>query len=398
MKSLEIKNFQSHKETLIEFHPGVTYLIGDNDAGKSAIMRSLLWMVENSPSGFSFKSHFAGKKENTSVMLEFDDQTVTRERGSSINQYRVGSEEYKALASKVPEDIAELINLDSINLQSQYAPYFLLCETPGKVAERFNEVFNLQKIDSSLGNIKKVINKANADSTRASEQSKKLTKNIENLSWIDDFRIKLVVLENKEINKNEKIEIIEKADNVLLKIKVVEEELVDTKKVLAIEEPYLELVQKDKELNILKDKVNVASKIVDEIETVDERLVDVRKIVQYKDDVAALISALERNKEAKKQIKEIEKATQDIISIQKQIEENKVVRYEGIVDKLLKKSEQVDDITTKGKNIADVVRGIIKMREKIKTETKLVKAQEVEYEKMLEELGVCPLCGQEIKK
>ena len=58
----------------------------------------------------------------------------------------------------------------------------------------------------------------------------------------------------------------------------------------------------------------------------------------------------------------------------------------------------MDDITTKGKNIADVVRGIIKMREKIKTETKLVKAQELEYEKMLEELGVCPLCGQEIKK
>jgi chromosome segregation ATPase len=395
MKSLEIKNFQAHKDTLIDFHPGVTYLIGDNDAGKSAIMRSLRWVVKNSPTGFSFKSHFADKKENTSVALNFEDETVTRERGSSINQYRVGSEEYKALASKVPEDIAELINLDEINLQSQYAPYFLLCETPGKVAEKFNEVFNLQKIDSSSGNIKKVINKASADSTHASEESKKLIKNIENLSWIDDFASKLAVLENKETNKNEKIEIIKKADNVLLKIKTIEAELVDSKKVLAIEGMYLEIVQKEKELNILKEKVNSVSKIVSSIETINRQLVDVQKIIQYEDDVDALISTLEKNNKIKEQIKIIEKVTQDIITIQKQIEENKV-QYEGIVDDLLEKSKQVEEITTKGKKIADVVREIIKVRAKIKAGIESTKKNKLKYEKMLKDLGVCPLCGKKI--
>ena len=55
-KGLEIENFESHKDTQIDFDNGVNAIIGTSDSGKSSIRRAIEWAIHNRPQGFGFKS------------------------------------------------------------------------------------------------------------------------------------------------------------------------------------------------------------------------------------------------------------------------------------------------------------------------------------------------------
>ena len=57
LTSLTIKNFQSHKDSTLQFSPNVNVILGHNDSGKSAIFRAIDFVVFNSLSGDSFVRH-----------------------------------------------------------------------------------------------------------------------------------------------------------------------------------------------------------------------------------------------------------------------------------------------------------------------------------------------------
>jgi len=45
INSLTIQNFQSHKNTTLEFDNGINIIIGQSDSGKTAIIRALNWVI-----------------------------------------------------------------------------------------------------------------------------------------------------------------------------------------------------------------------------------------------------------------------------------------------------------------------------------------------------------------
>ena len=51
IKSVELKNFQSHNQSRLEFCDGVNIIVGASDSGKSAILRGLFWVLYNNPNG-----------------------------------------------------------------------------------------------------------------------------------------------------------------------------------------------------------------------------------------------------------------------------------------------------------------------------------------------------------
>ena len=134
--TIEIENFQSHRHTTVQLSPGVNVIKGRSHSGKSSVMRAIRWALLNQPRGENFVSHFKGDKEVTSVGIQFDDgRHATRlRRGGSKNGYESSSGSFKALRSDVPEEITEITKMEAINVQMQGAPYFMLSETPGKVA------------------------------------------------------------------------------------------------------------------------------------------------------------------------------------------------------------------------------------------------------------------------
>ena len=146
--SLTIHNFQSHELTEMEFHPGVNIIVGSSDSGKSAILRSFRWVLENRPGGLAFCRY--GAKEVAVRVRLADGGDVWRERGKTLNQYRLGDQAFKAPGTDVPREIAEVLDIAPVNVQGQFDAPFLLSESGGAIARRLNEIADLGSIDLTL--------------------------------------------------------------------------------------------------------------------------------------------------------------------------------------------------------------------------------------------------------
>src|SRR5665647_764854 len=77
IKSLEIHNVQSHKDTFLEFDPGVNVIIGSSDSGKTAILRAIKKVVFNRPLGDSFISNWA---KEYFIRITTSEDTITRSK------------------------------------------------------------------------------------------------------------------------------------------------------------------------------------------------------------------------------------------------------------------------------------------------------------------------------
>lgn len=208
IKKHKIKNYQSHKNTELEYVPGVNIIIGESDKGKSSIYRNFRWGVWNKPSKVSRWC----KKPDTESLLEFDNGVVHRKKISKFDGY---NDEFKALRGSVPDEIKNIHNLSEINFQSQHDSHFLITETPGNVAKKLNEIVDLEVIDSSV--------KAATSNLNSIEKSiKSLESDIENderelegLKWIDYFENLLQQQSDTSKSIFELIEKINSLDEIL---------------------------------------------------------------------------------------------------------------------------------------------------------------------------------------
>ena len=86
IKKLVLNNFLSHKDTCLNFEPGITVFVGHNGSGKSSIVDSITFAL--------FNEHT--RKSNKNLITKGIDKSLPEESGSSvIMDFSVGSVEYK---------------------------------------------------------------------------------------------------------------------------------------------------------------------------------------------------------------------------------------------------------------------------------------------------------------
>lgn len=199
IQNLKIENFQSHKKTELDLHPGVNVVVGPSDSGKTAIIRALRWLVWNRPAGETFRSNWGG---DTSVIATIDGTEIRRVR-SKENAYAVGKPggEYQiflALQHGVPEEIQKLLNINEINLQQQLDAPFLITESPGTVAAHFNHIANLEKIDESLKSIQGDVRNLSQTKKLQEESLKAHEERLEEFNYLGDAERDLEALEEMQ--------------------------------------------------------------------------------------------------------------------------------------------------------------------------------------------------------
>lgn len=204
IKKLVLKNIQSHRETALEFDPGINTIIGSSNAGKTAILRALYWLKYNRPLGIdTLASHWAltdkgNLKDEMSIEFENGNGTVIRRRTSKENQYIVNGKILNVVKSDVPAEVESAVSLTDTNIQKQLDEPFLLSETSGNVARYFNNIVRLDIIDRVLGN---------AEATR--RRLKQEIETVENA--IKDYEEKLkhyefLPIAEKLLNKHRRVE------------------------------------------------------------------------------------------------------------------------------------------------------------------------------------------------
>lgn len=223
ISELHISNFQSHDNTRMTLHPGVNVIIGSSDNGKSAIMRALKWVKDNSikdkgdsgsktVQGISYVSKWvktpAGaikKNKECSVTIVKDNTPVTRYRNSSANGYRIGDKPLEAIGVDVPHEISSFINMDKVNVQRQTDPHFLISWSTGDVSKFFNKIVKLEAIDkaTSLSDSRKRSINADIKSTKDDISSKEIS--LKQYDWVlhaEKLISELEVLEKKKAKVN----------------------------------------------------------------------------------------------------------------------------------------------------------------------------------------------------
>lgn len=200
IKLLDVKNFQSHRSSRLEFTAGVNILVGTSDSGKSAALRALLWLATNRPSGDAFRSTWGGA---TQVEVVVDDSTICRIKDKGINEYTQHtlvphqSLTYKALGQDVPAEIVTALGLADVNVQHQMDSPFLLSNdwSPGRVAAYLNEVAGLDVIDRAQTGINARARQITADLGREIANLAVKQGEHDALNYLQDFEKELVDVE-----------------------------------------------------------------------------------------------------------------------------------------------------------------------------------------------------------
>lgn len=128
LDTLVIKDFQSHKESIIKFDPYVTAIMGLNNHGKSVILKSLRKVVRDLPKGNVFVRNVPEQAKKASIKVILDNDCVV-ERGvgknlnsSTDNYYRVvdsSKEEFeytKFSKTGIPLEVLQSLDISSPQL------------------------------------------------------------------------------------------------------------------------------------------------------------------------------------------------------------------------------------------------------------------------------------------
>lgn len=347
---VEIQNFKSHKNSVFEFANGLNVIIGPSDKGKSAALRAIDWVLNNRPSGNSYRSWWGG---DTSVVVHTTDGYVKRVKGKSGDSYfvkKLGKKEIelKAFGTNVPEKVKSFLNLSELNIQRQINSFFLLNETPGTVAKHFNKIANIEKIDVAISNVNKKITQTNS---------------------IIKTRTKDLEAKNEELKQYDVLPELEK--------KLAEAEQIEKSK--------METTLQINELN----------KLTTAISGINTQLTKF-SIVSAEDMVDGCLSLI--NKKDNLHIKErsIDHLIANIQTIEHEIDTlQQILTLEGKVNNVLEKQEAKRKVEKQKEELNDILYHL-----------KMVKVRQNKYEKRLTELeeifhkempDVCPLCNTKLK-
>lgn len=350
INSIELKNFQSHKNTELNFVEGLNVIIGKTDSGKSSILRAINYIINNRPITNNYLNKYLKKEEKKEFIIKIDD--ITRIKSEKENKYLIKNKEnaLKAFGTEVPEEIKNYFSFNILNYQSQLEAPFLLSKSSGEIAKFLNKIIKLDKIDKSLKNIESIKRKYKNEYERKEKEEEKLKEEIKKYDWLDTFEIDLNKLKKKEE-----------------KIKKLEDRLII----------FEENLKKYKSNKILLDKINKNLKFEKEINylvTLSKDIKEKEKLFEkYNDKYENLLKIKENIKIYNKKIG-FEKEIKDLINFYN--------------EKIFKNEEKYNII----KNKIEIFN-----KNKIKLD-KMSKEISSLGIKLKKEFGdFCPLCGRGIK-
>lgn len=387
IKSIEIENFRSHKNTFVEFSPNVNIIIGENDSGKTNILRALNWTINNRPSGDDMRSFWEG---NTVVKIDIDDIIIERVRTNSENIYKMNNEVYKAFGQGVPEQISNFINMNSDNIAFQLDGPFLLGLSAADVGKHYNKIVRLDIIDEVISNIKKTLKSEENELLFVQKESKLLEDNLKQYEWINEAQQNLGMLEKMQIKvqrlQREIIDI-ELLKNKYEKLNIAKQE---NEKILNYETKVNELIKGNEQIGIKKNEYFILASLIDKLKKLKQRQVQTIEIIKYEKKVKKLIDDYEI----------VEKTKQYLFLLQilhdklklfkdKRIKILKKLEFESIISQLIVKEEQIKIAKDDLQNIQNLIDRLQLLTQKSKEIKKQISKFEEIYKQQLPE--ICPI-------
>ena len=166
--------------------------MGPNEAGKTAVIRALRFLCLNKLAG-SPDDYIRHGKPKMAVRLKLDGHWVSRIKGrgkKGTNHYVLDNKILRTpgrSTKTIPNDVANLLNIDASNFQRQFDLPFWFSDTAGQVSKQLNEIVNLAIIDATMAHVSTRVRKARLGIEVCQERLESSREKCEKLSWVPRF-------------------------------------------------------------------------------------------------------------------------------------------------------------------------------------------------------------------
>ncbi len=283
IKKVEIQNFQSHKNTALEFVPGTNVVIGESDAGKSAIFRAINWVITNRPLGDTFRSDWGG--DTRVVIYTAEGDVIERIKTATRNVYVINGKPLTAFCSEVPEQVSEILRMDKANIQSQMDVPFLLAVSPGEAARLLNKAASIDDIDYTISNLRgeyqKISNNIKFNEGKLKDYEKQI-KQYDNLPELEE-KLEGIEEAEKEMEKHEQK--LDKLTQLVTEVIRIHTELEKTKNIQQIAQKFEQILSRYKEYEEQRKRLDKLEQFAHKVKIRKAYL----KSTQYIDDCFTLV-------------------------------------------------------------------------------------------------------------
>ena len=391
IKKLTLKNFQSHKDSEFEFHPGVNTLIGTSSHGKSAVIRGLILGIRNDPAGTEFVSDWiisdkGNPKGNTEVHIHTDEGVVSRIRGRD-NKYLVDEKELSAFRTSVPEQVRELLQITDLNIQEQKDSFFLFNVSGGEVVKQINKFMNLDMIDTTLTSAKSSLMANKRLSQISSASLEETAEKLKDYEVVDTLSSLLTDAEARQSD------IAESKRKSTETTKLVER----YKEVSVSLERYKEVDRVARRLeraNIVGEEIKEESRSLVKIENLVEAYKSKKAQIPDLPDERTLNKLIRQEQEIsglREKIKNLRNLT-DAYSVTRDMK-NGLIVADIDFNKFTEQAKTIEEDRRKCGVLQDIVDDYFILKKKLSQLEAVLDKNEQEYKRLMPD--VCPLCGNE---
>lgn len=373
MPQLTIQNFQSHTDSTLDIVPNaINVIVGESDAGKSAIIRAVEKLVLNRPAGDRFRTHGTSK-----TCIALDD--VVYEKRSSSSKYIVGGTDLTALRSEVPRQVTEAVGLKEINFRAQHDPYFLISDTPGQRARAMNDLADLGLIDYTLAELKSMQRESTTRINTKQTEIDKKKKEIESLAWSADADKDLARIEAKylksELLRDERAQL----QQNLQQLENLQNQLANFPNFGNDAETIDDLIERLKE--------SVSSPIPNLVAKLEEYETDLRLCPDPTSDIVRVEGIVFADTtKLTEQLRQLEQLESYQFPDEQQAEEElaEIMRKVESTYEMYEQLQNLNKLLTGANDLAEILDDLLRK------EDEAIKM----FNDLMDELQVCPLCGR----
>ena len=398
---LVLKDFKTHKDTVLEFSSGINIISGDTGQGKTNILLALQLVKDNRPLG---NGYIRRGQDTTEVDVEVVDGkdvcNIVRRRGQSENSYDiekdgvsiVGKKPFTAFGQSPPKDVSEILNLSDINIQKQRDQHFLVYSPPGQIATYIRSITKLDEIDQVT---KLLSGKIRVKKSEILLQQAELKSTVGELAILNDIDLELLESMIEEVkDRVQKItrikEKIARVEPIISALGTLEENWITIPD--DVDKIFEEIDSRQESIATVSSRLSVFTSLIDEIKKIEASRItlpdDIDKIFEEIDSTSQSIVVLTAH---------LSTLTSLIDEIKK-METSRITLPEDL--EILSTIEDASEKYTGGRKKMEIVLELLKdigvVESEIEDSDVQLKQLRCEEKQLMEELSNCPECGTEL--
>lgn len=425
---VELHNFQSHEDTVVDLVDGFNIFVGESSNGKTSIVRAINWVINNKPLGTDFI--MTGKKDCW-VKITFSDGSYI-ERGRTLTDtgyYKVWDgnpqnveQEYRGFTNAVPVEVMNVHQMPRIsitknlethlNMMTQLERPFLITESVNDKAVAIGHITGTSVVDEC---IRSTVASNMSDTKMLKELAKQKAEleqqqqgyDITTLQSTKQTIVKLQQDLTSYVSNFDKVQEVKRQYETQIQEKQQIEQSVKDAEALLTVKPLIEQYQSAMaDLQALLSIKRKYDSVVQELQAEQAKLQSANEVVKYKGICEQTSSLINKglccyNIMLKK--KAIEGAVQ---SYEMEIEQfNKVITLKPLIDKINEGLVLVNNAVNIRNTYAAVYIQHTSESSKLSTIQLGIEADNGTMQDIIRErneyvlsIGVCPCCGQKITK